>query len=164
LLAKRETNTVFQIINIQSECSIETEYTLDSLIPNDHRFGLNNCKLKFVGFAQAMPSCSESLTPDIFQVHFLVESGEVYSMCPVLPRTCVLSEQHFSQIDVLLSDQDSRSAHLLQKAFREGKTGAKQKPGFCFIELTPEKQRQLTPILVGPITIINRAELPAKYS
>ena len=81
---------------------VEIEYNLDSMLPQEHFHGIKNKDVKFNAFAQS--ASVDDLTPDIFQVHFLTESGHLYSMCPVLTRTVVLREQHYSQIDLLLTD------------------------------------------------------------
>lgn len=53
---------------------------------------------------------------------------------------------------------------MFQKAFRQGKTHAKEKPGFCWIKISKELQAQLRPCLVGPLSITNRDMMAgAKY-
>lgn len=99
-------------------------------------------------------------------MHFLTENGHLYSLCPVLPQTLVLRDEHFSQIDVLLNDQvkERRELQQLISAFRAGKTTQASRPGFCFVKLTPQMQQALKPTLIGPLHVANREIKPsAKY-
>jgi hypothetical protein len=103
---------------------------------------------------------------DIFQVHILTENGHLYSLCPVLPKTLILRDEHFSQIDVLLNDQvkDREELKPLITAFRAGKTKIPTRPGFCFVKLKPEQQQALKPSLIGPLKVENRELKPSvKY-
>jgi hypothetical protein len=93
VLGTRGKQTCFQIIDLhESGMPVEIEYHLENMMPSGHIHGMNNKDLKFVGFTQSAPSAMNDMTPDIFQVHFLTESGHLYSLCPVIPRTSVLRE------------------------------------------------------------------------
>ena len=74
------------------------------LVP-EHRYGHMNSNLQFVSFAQAHPKSTEFYGLDSFQIHFLTKEGHIYSLCPYMPQTIVLRDEHFSQILVLLNDK-----------------------------------------------------------